>query len=82
MPYIPEFRRAVAWERGRDGSGPANVGELTYVLYRTVLQYLDGARAFNKYAEALAALECAKLELYRAHVGPYEQLKLEANGDV
>lgn len=35
-----------------------------------------------KRREVKAVLECAKLELYRRVVAPYEQQKLELNGDV
>ena len=62
--------------------GPATVGELTYVIYKAALEYIDGARAFGKFAEVLGAIEAAKLELYRREVGPYEDQKILENGDV
>ena len=30
----------------------------------------------------IGALECCKQEYYRAVVGPYEDIKIEENGDV
>lgn len=77
MPYVPQFRRAMV-----EVEGPANAGELTYQLYKTALDYIDGARAFGKFAEVLGAIEACKLELYRTQVAPYEDQKREENGDV
>ena len=60
-----------------------NVGELTYVLTRTVDSYLcSDPRGYAEMAEGIAALECSKLELYRRIVAPYEDGKMRANGDV
>lgn len=73
MPYIPPHRR---------GLKPANVGELTYQLTKCCTNFLDGARAFNKFGEILAALEATKLEFYRRAVAPYEDGKCAENGDV
>ena len=81
MPYIPKSDRRRLW---CDDADPAcNVGELTFVLYKTCLEYLDmsGGR-YCDYAECLAALEGAKLEFYRRHVAPYEDKKIAENGDV
>ena len=76
MPYIIERRRAQA------GCDPENVGELCYQLYRDMLRYADGARAFNRFAEVLGAVEAAKMEYYRRVVAPYEDVKIVENGDV
>lgn len=76
MPYIIERRRGMA------SSDPVNVGELCYQLYRDMLRYTDGARAFNRFAEVLGAVEAAKLEYYRCVVAPHEDKKREENGDV
>ena len=82
MPYVSKQVRKYLdrgfWE-------PETTGELTYVLYREVMNWVrapeDGPN-FERYSQAIAALECAKMELYRRHVAPYENLKLEENGDV
>ena len=79
MPYIPkEARERVA------AMGPCRVGELTYALYRECVRYArsEPPESFATYAEILGALEATKLELYRRHVVPYENIKLEENGDV
>ena len=77
MPYIYPHRRLMV-----DKEGAAVTGELCYQIYKAMLEYTDGARAFSKFAEVLGAVEAAKLEYYRTQVAPYEQEKLEAHGDV
>lgn len=77
MPYIPEFRRHMV-----KVEGPANSGELCYSLYKACLDYVGGAGSFTRYAEVLGALEATKHELYRRHVGPYEDGAIERNGNV
>jgi hypothetical protein len=77
VPYISPHRRTQAVH-----DDPANVGELTWVLYTTLLSYLGGARSFAKYSEVVGALECAKHELYRTQIAGYEDLKRLENGDV
>lgn len=77
MPYIErERRQSVA------AVGPANVGDLTYVLFKECLQYVGQNPRYQDLAEVLAALEGCKLEFYRRRVAPYEDRKIVANGDV
>ena len=38
--------------------------------------------SFQDLNELIGALECAKQELYRRVVAPYEEDKIEENGDV
>ena len=79
MPYITKEAR----ERV-EAMGPSRPGELTYLLYRECVRYARGQtfESFATYAEVLGCLEATKLELYRRHVAPYENIKLEENGDV
>mgnify|MGYP001596417025 CR=1 FL=1 len=79
MPYIQECRR----ENLRYGARPDNPGELNYVLTCLVQDYVlfKGAK-YQHYNDAVGALECAKQELYRRRIGPYEDTKMKENGDV
>jgi len=80
VPYITEERRTAM----RDGAPPQNAGELNYLLTWVVDRYLRDTGGF-RYADlndAVGALECAKLELYRRVAAPYEDQKLAAEGDV
>jgi hypothetical protein len=80
MPYIDQAARV----RLRHSIPQTETsGELNYVLTVTVLDYL--ARHGTKYAtinDCLGALEGCKLELYRRFAAPYEDVKIESNGDV
>ena len=76
MPYIPQARREFIYI-------PANSGELNFMITELVTLYIKAHE--KKYAtlnEAIGALECAKLELYRRVLSPYEDKKIKQNGDV
>jgi len=77
MPYIPRNARSAA-ERS-----PINKAELTYALTALVHAYVDAkGQTFDTMADAVAALECSKLEFYRTVQGPYEDTKRMANGSI
>lgn len=77
MPYIrPSDRTRLQYD------DPENVGDLTYTLTLELIAYLGDSPSFQDYAEAIAALECAKFELYRRRVGEHEDRQIAANGDV
>ena len=43
---------------------------------------LEHGKSYSVMNEIVGALECAKLEMYRRIYAPYEDEKIEANGDV
>jgi len=49
-------------------------------LMRAVVQHLG--ESYATYNLLIGALECAKLELYRRKIGPYEDAAIIKNGDV
>jgi hypothetical protein len=63
-------------------------GELNYLITRVVQKYVwskaacGGKPNYRRFNAAIGALECAKLELYRRAVAPYEDQKIKENGDV
>jgi len=61
----------------------STAGQLNYVITRLVLEtygeYLPNYTDFN---EVIGVLECAKMEMYRVHVAPYEDEKIKENGHV
>jgi hypothetical protein len=86
MPYIPQTQRncihldlineGVAWT-------PENAGELNFLVSTFIANYIKANGL--KYAvvnEMIGALECAKLELNRVIIGPYEDIKIRENGAV
>ncbi len=84
IPYIANVPRARRDELDAHvGHVPLDVGELTYVLTREVVDYLDReGLSFAHLGEAEWACEATKLELYRRVGAPYEDMKCRANGDV
>jgi hypothetical protein len=87
MPYIKEARRGQLEDALQVletclGSQQSE-GDLNYVLSRLAWSYVCwGSENYSRLSQAIAALECAKLELYRRKVAPYEDKKMAENGDV
>ena len=80
MPYIKETDR---WHL-EDGGLAMTAGELNYQITTVIMEYLigQGTTSYKSINDILGALEGAKLEFYRRIVVPYEQEKIEENGDV
>lgn len=58
-------------------------GQLNYQITKLCLEYItEMGRCYDNYNAVIGALECTKLELYRRMVAPYEDKKIEMNGDV
>lgn len=82
MPYIkqedrPKFDEVIPMLDTIDCAG-----DLNYVVSTLCRRYLE--RKGFRYAnmnELVGALECTKLELYRRVAAPYEDKKIEENGD-
>jgi hypothetical protein len=79
LPYIPQEQR----DNVRNGLHPYTAGQLNYVITLAVKRYLaEQGYDYRAYNEVVGVLECAKLELYRRSVAPYEDEKIKENGDV
>ncbi len=74
-PVIDATLRAVA-SRG------VTPGELNYIITRIVTAWIGDANNYLDYNAAVGVVECVKLELYRRRVAPYEDVKMEKNGEV
>ena len=60
-----------------------NAGELNYLFTVIIDHYMvSKGEKYQHYNDVIGALEGCKLELYRRVVAPYEDEKLEENGDV
>jgi hypothetical protein len=75
MPYIKEEKR-------KKNLKPETPGELNYAITRLVSSYLGTNPNYNKFNDAIGAIESAKLEMYRRLIVPYEDLKRVENGDL
>jgi len=90
VPYIdPGSRRQIDPElyplidrlKRRTREGKDRNGEVVYVLYKILVE-IYGQGNFEIKSNALKALESAKLEYYRRLMVPYENQKIQENGDV
>lgn len=79
MPYIKQLDRVELDE----GDMPQSAGELNYVISTFLDEYmLEHGKSYTIMNEIVGALECAKLEMYRRIAVPYEDEKLDQNGEV
>jgi hypothetical protein len=86
MPYIVQQQRidinADLMDEGLNWT-PENAGELNFLVSTFISNYLKvKGLKYSNINDMIGALECAKLELSRAVINPYEQLKIEENGPV
>ncbi len=80
MPYIKLQQREEIELGGRE---PADAGELNYCITRLLMQYLTNhGLSYASINDILGALEGAKGEFYRRVAAPYEDGKIQTNGDV
>lgn len=80
MPYIStDDRHSLDW-----GGACKNAGQLNYAITKEIISFLfrNGLPKYQDYNDAIGVLECAKMELYRRSVAPYEDKKIQENGDV
>lgn len=79
MPYISKERR----NEVMDTLAPLTSGELNYAITMLCQFYLENeGYRYTTYNEVIGALECAKLEMYRRQIAPYEDEKMKESGDV
>lgn len=77
MPYIKMEERMPQFD-----AVAINSGQLNYQITRILQRYLEQEFSYARINDVLGALEGAKLEFYRRVVVPYENKKIEQNGDV
>ena len=81
MPYIPEdFRPEVYASSARV---PQNAGELNYQITMLLHAYMDSnGTNYQNMNDVMGALVGAQAEFYRRIAAPYEDIKIQENGDV
>lgn len=78
MPYIKDSRRhAIDYD-----VLPDVAGELNYKLTQLMKSYFACHNNYQGINDIIGALEACKLEFYRRVVVPYEDKKIQENGDV
>jgi hypothetical protein len=79
MPYIAKDRRAELDPMVH----PTTPGELNYCITMVVVDYLRSkGLSYGTVNDIVGALEGAKMEFYRRVAIPYEDKKIQENGDV
>ena len=81
MPYLPDPTHRARLISGEDL--PECAGDINFLIADMVDGFLTRkGLTYANLNEALGAVECAKLELYRRIAAPYEDTKIALNGDV
>jgi hypothetical protein len=57
-------------------------GELCFAIYYLMKEFAEMEMNFDNASNAIAAADCAKLEFYRRILAPYEDQKIQENGDI
>lgn len=84
MPYVDQEAR----KQLNVGAVPRKAGELNFVITKACLRYLRNIEGpgrklgYQDFNDVIGALECAKMEIYRRMISPYEDVKKTENGDV
>ena len=80
MPYIKQNDRS---NFEISNLNPTNAGELNFLISEICAKYIrDKGLRYTNCNEVIGALECAKIELYRRIIAPYEDKKMTENGDI
>ena len=92
MPYIKEEDREKFDEiiekfddLKKDLSPTLTSGDLNYLITKIIDSFLwrKGYHPkYQDYNDVIGVLECAKMELYRRQIAPYENKKMDESGDV
>ena len=83
MPYITSKDRPCFQNTINKLSSLKSPGELNYVLTLVCKKYMkEHSENYQTFNDIVGALECCKQEFYGRVVAPYEDEKIQQNGDV
>ncbi len=83
MPYITPEKRKEIDHYINNMPSPLSTGEYNYAISRLIHHFIiEGGLCYTTLNAAVGILECAKQELLRTVVGPYEEKKKQQNGSV
>ena len=93
MPYISQDERdlfdshiedlvdEILYHERNDGDRVNRAGYLNYIITK-LLKELYGDMRYKDHNELIGMLECCKMEWYRVMSAPYEDEKMDENGEV
>lgn len=85
MPYIKKDIREMICENGKiNMSNIKSAGDLNYAVTEMIIFYFNSAfkRNYQAINDIAGALDGAKVEFQRRVAAPYEDAKIEENGDL
>jgi len=84
MPYIQQDDRQFFDERLTfNATAIHSPGDLNYCITKLINHYLScHGKNYTNINAVIGVLDCAKMELYRRIAAPYEDTKIQENGDV
>jgi hypothetical protein len=84
MPYIkPERRKIFDAHLQACAAEIETEGELNYCIYKLATLLIGRiGESYDKLSMCSSAMEHAKMEWYRRRLAPYEDQKIEENGDI
>ncbi len=83
MPYITPKQRVKIDHYINNMPSPLSDGAYNYAISRLIHHFItDNGLCYETLNAAVGILECAKQELLRTVVGPYEDKKRKQNGSV
>jgi len=84
MPYVPNTDRIILSRFLTPDFlhqvSTLSSGQLNYMITKMLLA--QAPKSYADFNTLIGVLECCKLEMYRRAVAPYEDQKIEENGDV
>lgn len=84
MPYIKKYER-LAFDKALKEIGPhtTTVGELNYCITVLIHEYVKAhGVSYSTMNDCIGVLDAVKMEFNRRVVVPYEDQKIEDNGDI
>lgn len=88
MPYIEKAERIALGESGLDqlcdeiSNWDDHPGAFTYCIYRLILAWVGDKIGYSKFSQACACVHDAEHEFRRRKLFPYEDTKIQENGDI
>ena len=84
MPYIKRERRKILDAHLEECAAKIETkGELNYCIYKLATLLIGRiGESYDKLSMCSSAMEHAKMEWYRRRLVPYEERKIEENGDI
>lgn len=84
MPYLTEGNKEALAPivEAMAEVGITDPAELNYLVCKATNIFLGDQPRYRNFNAAMGAIECAKLEIQRRLVAPYEMRKAQQNGDI